>query len=110
MKPISTAARDCVIEWNLKIVLAKKPSECTPGFDQPVLLAGEAVCLKTCGDGGASLNGLLIKTGLFAILCAESPRTDGHEDVLGVSGFLGNDPLECFPPHTTHPLSSHFFT
>src|ERR1039457_7471537 len=104
MKPIATAALDGGIKWSLEIVLAKNPSDPTPGFDKPVLLAGEAVCLKTCGDGGASLNRLLIKTGLFAILCAESPRTDGHEDILVVSMLLGNKPLECLTPDVDHPL------
>src|ERR1039457_2211967 len=78
MKSVSTATCGCVIQRNLEIVLAKKPSESRPCFVQPMLFVCQTVCLDTGRDSGAGLNGLLIKAGFLASLCVESSGTDWH--------------------------------
>ena len=82
MKPVSTATFSWVIERDLEIVLADKPSESTPGFIKPVLFISQAISLKTRGDSRASLDGLLIKADFLARLRIESPGTDWHKDTF----------------------------
>ena len=65
MKSIFASAGCWIIERRLQVVLTQEPTEDAIGFLGPAFVMREPVCLKTCSDGGAGFDGLLIETGLF---------------------------------------------
>jgi hypothetical protein len=76
MQTVPAAARDCVVEREFEIVVAKKPVECRPGLLAPADVARYAIGFETRGDRARSLNRLLIEARFLAALAVEALRPD----------------------------------
>src|SRR5271157_219762 len=104
MKAIPASTCNCIIQRNLQIVLAEKPTEDSARFLKPLAFLRQPVHLKTGRNGCACLHWLLIEARLSIPFNEESVGSYRYKNLLIVTVLLGNQPLQRVHSSLNHSL------